>query len=104
MDAKKSMSGMASPLQKLSDYYKSPVLLEKDSRISGAYAWLALVAIIATYDYYAIKSKKIETLTRSFWRSTERPLKSIIPIASWTILTAHLLLEKKVRRSIADKK
>lgn len=95
---------MASPLQKLSDYYRSPVVLEKDDRTSGAYAWLALVAIIAAYDYYAIKSKRIETLTRSFWRSTERPLKSIIPIASWTVLTAHLLLEKRVRRSITDKK
>jgi hypothetical protein len=99
MGAKKLTNGLASPLQKLSDYYKSPVILDKDERLSGAYAWVALFAIIAAYDYYAIKSKKIETLTRSFWRSTEKPIKSIVPLASWTILTAHLLLEKNIRKS-----
>lgn len=98
MEDIKSKNGKALPLQKLSDYYSSPISLEKDDRVSGAYAWLALAAAVVAYDSYAIATKKAETLTRYFWRSTEEPKKSIVPLACWSILTAHLLLEKNIRR------
>jgi len=56
------------------------------------------MSIVVAYDAYAIKTKKAETLTRYFWRSTEDIKKSIFPIACWTLITAHLLMEKQVRR------
>lgn len=98
MEDIKSKNGKALPLQKLSNYYSSPISLEKDDRISGAYAWLALAAAVVAYDTFAISTKKTETLTRYFWRSTEEPKKSIVPLTCWAILTAHLLVEKNIRR------
>jgi len=98
MEDIKSKNGKALPLQKLSNYYSSPISLEKDDRISGAYAWLALAAAVVAYDTFAISTKKAETLTRYFWRSTEEPKKSIVPLTCWAILTTHLLVEKNIRR------
>jgi hypothetical protein len=86
------------PLHKLSDYYSVPIDLEKDERISGVYAWMALIGAVIAYDAIAIKTKKVETLTRYFWRSTEMPTKGVLPIACWSIVTAHLLAEKNIRR------
>jgi hypothetical protein len=98
MEDTKPKSGKALPLQKLSNYYSSPISLEKDNRITGAYAWAALAAFVVAYDSYAITTKKAETLTRYFWRSTEDSKKSILPLASWAVITAHLLVEKNIRR------
>ena len=61
-------------------------------------AWGVLLSSIIAYDIYAVRSQKIETLTRAFWRLTEEPIKKIIPITVWIGLTAHLLLEKDIRK------
>lgn len=98
MERTEYKSGGESPLQKLSNYYTSPLYLEKDERTSGTYAWGLLFGLVLAYDVYAIKTKKVETLTRAFWRHTDKPLRKVIPIAAWTGLTAHLLLEKNIRR------
>jgi hypothetical protein len=98
MEEKKFKSGTEYHLQKLSNYYTSPINLEKDDRVSGTYAWLGILSMVLAYDVYAIKTKKAETLTRSFWRLTDKPLKSIFPIAAWTALSVHLLLEKNIRK------
>lgn len=98
MDNKEFRSGQESHLQKLYNYYTQPISLDKDERISGLIGWVLLLAIIVSYDYYAIKSKKIETLTRFFWRHTEKGFTKPLPIFLWTILTAHLLFEKDIRR------
>jgi len=95
----KFKSGEALPLQKLSNYYSSPITLDKDERVSGLYAWLALLAAVTAYDAYAIKTKKVETLTRFFWRSTEHPTKSLVPTSIWLLITAHLLIEKNIRKN-----
>lgn len=95
---KKLTNGLASHQQKLYNYYTQPIELEKDNRISGSYGWIALFLGVVAYDIYAIKTKKIETLTRAFWRSTESPIKSILPVSAWIILTFHLLGEKKIRK------
>lgn len=99
MEKIKFKNGEALPLQKLSNYYSSPIILDKDERVSGLYAWLALLAAVAAYDAYAIKTKKVETLTRFFWRSTEHPTKSLVPISIWLLVTGHLLLEKNIRKN-----
>lgn len=98
MEETKYKNGRALHLQKLSSYYSSPINLDKDQRVSGTYAWLALALSVVAYDAYAIKTKKAETLTRAFWRLTEKPIKAVLPVTLWTALSAHLLLEKKVRK------
>lgn len=98
MEKTESKSGEASPLHKLSNYYKSPINVQRDERISGTYAWMGLLAAVVAYDYYAIKTKKAETLTRAFWRLTEDPTKAVAPIAIWSTITLHLLFEKKFRK------
>jgi len=99
----KSKSGVASPLQKLSNYYSNPIVLKKGDELSGNIAWAFLLASVIAYDAYAIKTQKAETLTRAFWRNTEKPLKSLIPIMVWTGLTVHLLLEKDIRKKKFNK-
>lgn len=98
MADKKYKSGSAFHLRKLSNYYTSPIVLEKDDRVSGSFAWAAIFAAVVAYDAYAIKTKKVETLTRAFWRNTEKPLNRIVPIVAWVGLTTHLLLEKDIRK------
>jgi len=98
MVEKKYKNGTEYHLQKLYNYFSDPIVLEKDSRISGGYAWLAMFAAIVAYDIYSIKSKKTETLTRFFWRQTENKVSSLAPLAIWSGLTIHLLLEKSIRR------
>lgn len=98
MDKKEFKSGQESPLQKLFNYYTQPISLDKDERLSGLIGWVSLFAFVVAYDAYAIKSGKIETLTRFFWRNTESKAAKYAPIFAWLILTGHLLLEKDVRK------
>jgi len=91
------------PQQKLSNMMSSPLILERTAKRSGISAWAGLVLAIIVYDVYAIKSKKIETLTRSFWRLTEKPTTGSIFIGAWLGLTFHLLIEKLVRKNISNK-
>jgi hypothetical protein len=85
-------------LQKLCDYYRSPVVLERD-RATGAFGWLAILLFVIAYDFYAIRTRRIETLTRFFWRSTEKNITTSIPlIGVWIILSFHLLIEKPLRQ------
>jgi ABC-type transport system involved in cytochrome c biogenesis permease subunit len=56
------------------------------------------LSYVVAYDTYAIKSRKIETLTRSFWRSTEKTIPGAIFIGVWITLSFHLLIEKPVRK------
>ena len=64
--------------QKLSNVFSTPLVLERENKKSGTVAWGGLALGIIAYDIYAIKSKKIETLTRAFWRLTEKPLSGSI--------------------------
>lgn len=98
MVAKKYKNGMEYHLHKLYNYFSNPIELQKDERTSGFFGWLLLATYIVAYDAYAIKTKKTETLTRFFWRQTEKPIKSLLPVTLWTGLTVHLLLEKSVRK------
>lgn len=100
MGEKKYKSGTAFPLQKLSDYYSSPIDLEKNGRISGIFGWALLAAYVVGYDLLAIKTKKAETLTRSFWRLSEGKMSKAPVLGLWMIITFHLMLEKDVRRKI----
>lgn len=103
MAEKKSKSGTEYHLQKLSNYFTQPVILEKNQSKTGVIGWLGLVGVIVLYDAYAIKSKKIETLTRSFWRHTENKTGQSIFIGAWLGLTFHLLFEKMIRKKISNR-
>lgn len=98
MEEKKSKSGTVFLPQKLSSYYKQPIHLTKDDRQSGLYAWALMAMFVIAYDAYAIKTKKAETLTRAFWRLTEKGIQKYIPLLLWSAITLHLVLEKDVRK------
>ena len=100
MEEKKSKNGTAYHLQKLSSYYSSPISLEKDNKVSGLFGWGILATYILVYDIFAIKTKKTETLTRSFWRLSEGKISKAPVLGLWLAVTFHLMLEKDVRRKI----
>ena len=81
----------------LSNVISEPLNLEKDSP-SGLFAWGALVIGIIAYDIYAIKTRKIETLTKAFWRLSEKQITGSILNGVWLGLTFHLLIEKSLRK------
>ena len=103
MVAKKLKSGMGFHRQKLSDAFSEPLRLEKSDTTSGVLAWCMLVLVIIAYDVYAIKSKRIETLTKSFWRMTENKISGSIFTGAWLGLTFHLLIEKLIRKNLSFK-
>lgn len=98
---KKYKNGTECLLQKLSEIFNQPLVLDRADKKSGTIAWGGLAAGIIAYDVYAIKSKKIETLTRSFWRLTEKPLTGSLFIGVWLGLTFHLLIEKVIRKNLS---
>lgn len=100
MAERKFRSGTAYHLQKLSNYYSSPIDLRKDERFSGLIGWLILMGYVVAYDIYAMKTKKAETLTRSFWRLSEGKLSKGPVLGAWLAITFHLMLEKEVRRKV----
>ena len=99
MVVKKLKNGTEFLQLKLSEAVKAPLVLDKADKKSGSVAWGGLALGIIAYDMYAIKSKKIETLTRAFWRLTEKPLTASIFIGVWLGLTFHLLIEKLIRKN-----
>lgn len=104
MEDTRSLNSRALLQQKLSNYYRTPVSVEKqDGVLRSEYAWLALAAIIVAYDAFAIKTKKAETLTKGFWRSMDGRFTGLLSIGAWVALTAHLLVEKKLRQKLVEK-
>jgi hypothetical protein len=101
MDEKKSKNGSEYHLQKLSSYITAPIDLEKDQRRTGLIGWAILIGYVIAYDVYAIKTKKVETLTRSFWRLSEGKMSKASVFGAWAIVTSHLMIEKNVRRKIS---
>lgn len=99
MVVKKLKNGTEFLQLKLSEAIRTPLVLDNTDKKSGSIAWGGLALGIIAYDIYAIKSKKIETLTRSFWRLTEKPLTASILIGVWLGLTFHLLIEKLIRKN-----
>lgn len=98
---KKSKSTKGYHRQKLSDKLAAPLVLEKNESTSGVLGWCGILSLIIVYDVYAIKSKKIETLTRFFWRMTEQPITGNIITGAWLGLSFHLLIEKLIRKALS---
>ena len=103
MVVKKLKNGTVSHRLKLSDVIGPPLDLSKSEKKSGLPAWGVLALGIIVYDVYAIKSSKIETFTRAFWRVTEKPKIGNIFIGVWLGLTFHLLIEKLIRKNLSNK-
>jgi hypothetical protein len=98
MEEKKYKSGTGFLPPKLYNYYKQPIHLTKDERSSGVYAWAVMLLFVIAYDAYAIKTKRAETLTRAFWRLTEKGILRHVPLLIWSAISLHLVLEKDVRK------
>lgn len=84
--------------KKITNYLSTPVHLEKDHRKSAFWVWMLFIAIAIVYDFFAIRTKKRESLTRTFWRHTDHPIKGTFALGLWLSITAHLILEKPLRR------
>jgi len=98
MEERKYKSGSAYPLQKLFNYYSSPIDLKKTNAKSGLLGWALLASTVIAYDIYAIKSQKVETLTKSFWRLSEGKGSKAPVLGAWLIISFHLMFEKHVRK------
>jgi len=81
-------------------WYLRPIDLTRDERITGAIGWMLLIVGILAYDIFAIRTRKIETLSRYFWRSAERTVFGNTLRCIWVWLTFHLLFETKVRKTL----
>jgi hypothetical protein len=66
---------------------------------SGEWAWLGLAAVVTSYDLYAIKTRKVETLSTALWKSLANPVKAPVSFLIWGSLTWHLFLNKQARNS-----
>lgn len=90
-------------LKRFVGWYLGPIDLTRDSRASGAYGWVGLVLVIVAYDVFAIRTRRIETLSRYFWRSAEQSIAGPALRIVWVWLTFHLLFEAKVRKILHAK-
>ena len=77
--------------QRLSNHLSEPLVLEKEAT-SGLLAWLSLTLGIVAYDIVAMKSGRIETLTKTFWRFTENKLAASIITGVWLGITCSASL------------
>ena len=74
--------------------------MSREEKISGEYAWLIMALGITAYDLFAIKTKKIETMSTALWRSLHHPFKLPVAAIAWAILSYHLFASKNARDSI----
>jgi hypothetical protein len=79
--------------------YFGPIELSREGRKTGLIGWAGLVAFVVLYDLFAIRSRKIETLTRSFWRLSSRRSGLIFTHIAWLLTTLHLVVEFRARRA-----
>jgi hypothetical protein len=68
-------------------------------KASGLYAWLIMAAGIFSYDYYAIKTGRAETMSSALWGLLSHPIKSLPAILIWSVVTHHLFVNRNARQS-----
>lgn len=69
---------------------------------SGAFGWLAIFALATVYDVYAIKTNKVETLSRAFWRWNKHSYGGLITAAIWASISFHLLIDNPLRHVVEE--
>jgi hypothetical protein len=84
--------------------YLGPIDLEKGQRKTGATGWLLLSVTVILWDLWAIRTQRVETLTRSFWRLSKTSWGGFALQAIWGILTAHLLVEARLRQALEGRR
>ncbi len=71
-----------------------------EQKVHGDYAWVVMALCILGYDLWAMNTKKAETMSSALWRSLEHPMKSPFLLLSWGVLTHHLFMNKRARKSL----
>lgn len=66
---------------------------------SGTLGWVATFGIVIAYDLYAIKTKKRETMSTTFWKWSLHPIGKFPTFILWTGLTYHLLVDNPIRKN-----
>lgn len=73
--------------------------LDTLKKFDGLYAWLLMAVGILSYDLYAIRTGRAETMSTALWRTLQHPAKSLIPILVWGTITHHLFGNRNARNS-----
>ena len=68
-----------------------------EEQLSGVFGWLFVIGVIVSYDAYAMKTKKAETLSSAFWRWSSHPIGAFVTTATWAALTHHLLIDNRLK-------
>lgn len=68
-----------------------------EEQLSGVFGWLFIIFVVVSYDAYAIKTKRAETLSSAFWRWSSHPIGAFMTTAVWAALTHHLLVDNRLR-------
>lgn len=84
--------------------YLGPIDLEKGERKTGVVAWLFLGLFVLIWDIWAIRTQKVETLTRTFWRLSKTSYGGFVLQSIWGILTVHLLIEARLRQALEGRR
>lgn len=53
------------------------------------FGWLALTALVVTYDVWAIRTHH-DTMSKGFWRGVHSPTLRWVVVPAWALLTIHL--------------
>lgn len=65
---------------------------------SGAFGWFMIAAVATAYDLYAMKTKKVETLSSAYWRWSDHPVGGLLTSAVWAATSYHLIIDNPVRK------
>lgn len=69
-----------------------------EEQLSGVFGWLLIAFVVVSYDAYAMKTKKAETLSSAFWRWSTHPVGAFFTTATWAALTHHLVIDNRIKK------
>lgn len=75
---------------------------ESDRKPSGLYGWALIFLFATAYDVYAIKTDKIETLSRAFWKCSKHPVGGLVTSAIWSAISYHLVIDNQIRHILKE--
>ena len=84
--------------------YLGPINLEKGQRRTGVSGWVLVGVVVLAWDLWAIRTQKVETLTRRVWRLSKTSWGGFVLQSIWGILTVHLLVEARLRQALEGRR
>lgn len=66
---------------------------KEEGKPSGAFGWLLIFAVATTYDIYALKTRKVETLSNAYWRWSRHPVGGLVTAGAFAAIAFHLIID-----------